>query len=159
MGSGKSCVSNKLASMLNRELVSTDSRIQEKEGKSIADIFFDKGENYFRNVEEEVVKEVAQKENIVLDCGGGAVLNPNNLARLKQNGFLIYLKASTDVLFDRIHGKKHRPLMNVANPREVIEDLMKIREPMYNQADVTINTDQQTIQEVCDEIQRKLNND
>ena len=83
MGAGKSLISRHLADMLGREVVSTDDLIEEREERTINDIFERSGEAYFRELEAAVVRDIAQKENLIIDCGGGIVLNPENIERFK----------------------------------------------------------------------------
>ncbi len=93
MGSGKSLTSNKLAGALGREVYSTDQLIEKREGRGITEIFRDSGESYFRKVEKEVVKDASKENGIILDCGGGVVLDPENITHLKKNGLIFYLSA------------------------------------------------------------------
>ena len=141
MGSGKSLTSNKLAGTLKRKVFSIDQLIEKREGRMIIEIFKDSGELYFRKVEKEVIKEVSRQSGIILDCGGGAVLDPENMTNLKKNGIVIYLSASPERIYANIKDQKHRPLLNVENPQARIAELLEQRKPYYEQADVTIDAD------------------
>ena len=112
MGAGKSVVGKKLAILLKRNLVSTDALIVEREKRPIADIFKDSGEPYFRGAVKAIVEDVSKKENFIIDCGGGVVLNPDNMSNLKKGGVVFYLKAKSEVLYERVKSEKHRPLLN-----------------------------------------------
>ena len=140
MGVGKSVVSKELSARLKRERVSSDEWIEQKEGRSIKDIFRDKGENYFRALEKKAIEELSPRRNLIIDCGGGVVLRQENVDRLKKNGIIFCLTATPDVIYQRIKDQKDRPLLNVHDPRTKIAQLLKQREPYYNQADHTLDT-------------------
>ncbi len=159
MGSGKSMVARRLAKILKRDVVSLDELIEAKEGRPIKRIFEESGEAYFRDREKEVVTEVAGKESLVIDCGGGVVLNPQNLAKLKANGILILLSATTETIYKRVKDKASRPLLNVKDPKTRINELLKERNPLYAQADYTVTTDNKTVEETCREIIAYLGHD
>lgn len=159
MGSGKSMVAKRLAKILKREAVSLDGLIEAREGRPIKRIFEESGEAYFRDKEREAVAEAAGKESLIIDCGGGVVLNPQNIAQLKANGILIYLCATAETICERVKNKKGRPLLNVNNPQKRVNELLKKRKPLYAQADYTVVTDNKTVNEVCKEIIHHLGHD
>ncbi len=152
MGSGKSAVARILAEKLKRKLFSTDGLIEKKEKRTIADIFTQNGEAYFRRLEKEVLVEIVQEKDSIIDCGGGIVLDEDNRRILKENCTLFYLKSTPDVIYKRIKGQKKRPLLNVPDSKAKIEELLKIREPLYNEADFTINSNGRTPRDMADEI-------
>ncbi|MBF0522634.1 MAG: shikimate kinase [Candidatus Omnitrophica bacterium] len=152
MGSGKSLISRHLAKLLNKKRVSLDDLIEQKEGRKITEIFKESGEPYFRQVESAVIQEISEKENVVIDCGGGAVINPKNVENLKAKGVLVYLSASPEVILKRVKKDTHRPLLNVENPQEKIKELLEKRKSFYKQADFEVNTDEITPEEICREI-------
>ena len=152
MGAGKSVAAKRLSGLLKKELISTDQYIEKKEGRPIAQIFAEEGEARFRAMERAAVKEIGQKRNIIIDCGGGIVLNPDNIRDLKKNSIIIYLSASPEMVLKRIKDHKHRPLINVPDPLGKIKELLAQRLPLYEQADLTIDTDNKTNAAVCDEI-------
>lgn len=156
MGSGKTAVSKKLAAFLKRDFISTDEIIVEREKRSISDIFKDSGERYFRDLEKSVINEVSQKNNLVIDCGGGIVLQKENIDRLKQNGLIFYLRATPEVILERTKGQGHRPLLNVPDPKQKIKELLRERENYYRQADLTIETSNRSIDSVVQEILKVL---
>jgi len=156
MGCGKSLTSNKLAENLTRKIISTDKLVEEKEGLSIAEIFERSGEGHFRRIEKEVIKEVSDLSGIIIDCGGGAVLDAENMANLKKNGFIIYLSASPESIYNNIKDRSHRPLMNVADPQLRIAELLTERKPYYEKADVTINADHRTINQIAEDVLKVL---
>jgi len=152
MGAGKSVASEILATQLGLEHVSTDAVIVEREGRSINQIFEQDGEEYFRNIETLIVRELSQRQRLVIDCGGGVVLRPENVAALKRQGLMIYLKTSPDVIYDRIKHETHRPLLKVEDPLDKIQGLLAARASFYAQADQEILTDGKTADEVAQEI-------
>jgi len=159
MGAGKTVVANQLARKLKRKLVSTDALIIEKDGRLITDIFKESGEPFFRKLEKDVVKEVSGLSGVVIDCGGGVVLDQSNIQNLKKTGVLIYLYASPDVIYGRVKDQAHRPLLNVEKPMEVIKSLFKVRDPFYRQADHIVDTCEKSIEGVIQEILRLIQND
>lgn len=156
MGSGKSCTSQKLGDLLKREVVSTDKLIEQKEGKTIADIFKEKGEAYFRQLEREIVSTISSQRNRIVDCGGGVVADPVNIEALRKNGTLIYLSASPEFLYKNIQRTKKRPLLNVENPLAKIRELLAQREKFYQKADIILDTNNKTIDEIAGDVLRAL---
>lgn len=141
MGTGKSAVAAALAQTLGMNHVSTDDMIvKEEDGKSIHDIFKEKGEDYFRDVEARVVTKASEMKHIVIDCGGGVVLRDENMRHLKKSGTVICLTATPSVIYQRVKGHRHRPLLNVADPETAIHELLAERAPFYGKADYTVDT-------------------
>lgn len=149
MGTGKSVAGKQLASKLDRNFIELDDMIEAKAKMSIKDIFEKKGEPYFRQVEKEVVKEAAKRENVIISAGGGAVIDEENFKNLKNSGIIICLKASPNIILKRTKNLKTRPLLNVPDPKKQIEELLSKRESYYNKADFSINTDNLTIEQVA----------
>src|SRR4051812_15678840 len=112
MGSGKTTAAKMLANKLSTDVFSTDEMIVAKEKKSISQIVESKGWPYFRTIEKRIVKTLSRKHGVIIDCGGGVVLDPENLENLKKNGILFHLKASPTVLYKRLKGDKSRPLIS-----------------------------------------------
>ncbi|MDD5617827.1 MAG: shikimate kinase [Candidatus Omnitrophica bacterium] len=152
MGTGKTSVGKELARRLERDFSDLDDLIEEKEKMVIAEIFKQKGEPYFRKIEKEAVKKVSSKEDLVVSCGGGAVVDAENLVILKKSGIVICLKADADTIIKRTKASLKRPLLNVENPRERIEKLLKEREPFYSQSDYVIDTTDINIKQAVDKI-------
>ncbi len=160
MGSGKSMTAKRLADLLKYEAVSLDELIESREGRSIKRIFEESGEIYFRDREQEAVSEVAERTGLVIDCGGGIVLNPQNIARLKAKGVVVHLNVSAQWAYERVKHKQTRPLLNTKDPLDRIKALLKERQPLYAQAaDLTLETDGKTVEEVAREIVSRLNHD
>lgn len=152
MGSGKSTVGAILAQKLGMEFVDIDNEIETKTGLKISEIFSQKGENFFRKVETEILKSFAKKLGQVISTGGGAIQKEGNLQILKENGLTIYLKTSPEVLFGRIKNDTSRPLLQNEKPFETLRELLEKREPNYKKADIIVVTDEKTIDEIVDEI-------
>lgn len=152
MGTGKSVVGKKLAAKLNKDFVESDDVIEAREKMPIRDIFEKKGEPYFRRVEKEVIKEASSRKNVVISAGGGAIMDEENFNNLKNSGTLICLKASPDTILKRTKDLKTRPLLNVPDPKKRIGGLLKKREPYYNKADLIIETDNLSIEQVVERI-------
>jgi shikimate kinase len=131
MASGKSTLGRVLQKQLGWPLISTDEYIEKKEGRKITQIFKDSGEVHFRTLTDHPV---------IIDCGGGIVLNPENIKLLKSTGIVIYLSCRVDVIDERIHLQPTRPLLDVPDPKAKIEMLLKEREHLYQKADLTIDT-------------------
>lgn len=152
MGSGKSFVSRGLGKILKREVFSTDSLIEEQAGRSIPIIFKRFGEAYFREIEKDVVRKLVRKQGVILDCGGGVIVDPFNVVRLRKNGILIYLKASPRFLYQNIKGRK-RPLLNLRDPLKIIKRMLSLRKPLYEaSADYIIDSEHKSIEDICHSI-------
>ena len=139
MGSGKTSVAKALSLKLKVKCFSTDRLIERKAKRSIAKIIEDKGWSYFRELEHKEVKKLSVKKGIIIDCGGGVVLNPKNIKLLKANGIIFYLKVTPQIIYNRLKDDKTRPLISGPNPKALIKEILKTRIPLYNQADFTVN--------------------
>ncbi|MDD4334629.1 MAG: shikimate kinase [Desulfotomaculaceae bacterium] len=140
MATGKSTVGRLLAQRLKRPFIDTDKKIEAVTGKTVAQIFARDGEKRFRSEENLLVKKLVLKKGLVIATGGGMVLNPENFRLLQENGILIALTASPDVIYQRVKGKKHRPLLAKGDLRENIRTLLQEREGIYQEADLTVDT-------------------
>lgn len=161
MGVGKTTIGKVLADRLQRDFIELDLLIEKKTGKAVTDIFRDEGEIAFRDLEIQTLKEIADSENVIIDCGGGVVLNQINIDRLKKKARVAYLTASTAVLLKRLacDGDK-RPLLAVPDKKTAIRTLLKIREPFYEfAADIKLNTSRLTINDAVDKLINKLRQD
>ncbi len=156
MGTGKTVVGKQLAERLGRDFLELDEMIEKKEGCSIREIFEKRGEPYFREVEKEVIKEAIRKRHVVISAGGGAIIDEENLGNLKRDGFIICLEASPDIILERTKGLKSRPLLNVPDPKKEIAALLKKRGPYYKKADLSINTDSLSVEQVVERIMAAL---
>ena len=158
MGAGKTSVGKQLAALTGAKFIDSDNEIERRTGVSIAWIFEKEKEAGFRKRETEIIKELTEKNNIILSTGGGSILAETNREYLKSTGFIVYLKVSLDIQFERTNRRKGaRPLLNESNPKEKLEVLNKNREPIYiTLADLTINTDHCSPQQVAKTILKKI---
>jgi shikimate kinase len=142
MGAGKSAVGRTLAARLARPFVDSDQEIQSRTGVSIATIFELEGEAGFRRREEQVIGELAARDDgLVLATGGGAVLSARTRALLGARGFTIYLHAKAHDLWVRTRHDRHRPLLDCDDPKGRIEALLGVRDPLYREvADLVVET-------------------
>ena len=143
MGSGKTELGKLLALNTGREWLDSDEVIATRYGE-ITGIFAAYGEEYFREKEAQVLKELSLKEGIVLSTGGGAVLRKENVENLKKTGKILFLRAKKDTLLERLSGDKARPLLSQGdeNLEEKIQRLLKERNPIYERvADVILDVD------------------
>lgn len=142
MGTGKTAAGKLLAKKLGKEFIELDSEIEKKAGKTVADIFRDDGEPRFRELEAEAVQTVSGRKNVVIACGGGVVLDTENVFRLKRECVIVCLTASPEMILRRVSGDKHqRPLLDVPEKEKRIKDLLELRRPLYDRAaDISIDT-------------------
>lgn len=160
MGAGKTAVARLLAKNLGKELVELDCLIENRAGKSIADIFREDGEIAFRQLEIDVIREVAGNKNQVIACGGGIVLNKINIDRLKQEAVVVYLTASADVIQQRVSTDGDtRPLLARNNKAPTIRQMLEFRQPFYERAaDIRIDTSALDIEATAEMIITRLKN-
>ena len=155
MATGKTTVAELVARQLAVSWTDMDARIEQQEGRSIAAIFETNGEAYFRQVEHRVLVEVCgQRQLGVVACGGGVVLNPDNIRLMKDRGRVICLSARPEVIFARVRDQTQRPLLHVADPQQRIRELLEARLPQYQQADAVVDTSDITPAETAREVVR-----
>jgi shikimate kinase len=141
MGVGKSAVGRRLAARLNIPYVDADTEIEKAAGMSIADIFARHGEADFRGGEARVIARLLEGGPQVLATGGGAFINPDTRNAIRAKGISIWLSAEIDVLMRRISKRRNeRPLLQTADPAETLRRLLAEREPIYAQADLTVQS-------------------
>ena len=153
MGTGKTTIATKLANKLNMRYVSTDDLIEKREKRTINEIFTKKGEDYFRDVESEIVRDLSAQEGLVIDTGGGVVIREENIPNLKTNGVVVCLTADEAMVMERTKKYKHRPLLNVEDPKLKIRSLLAKRAPLYAKADHCIDTGKLTVRQVIEKIE------
>ncbi len=157
MGTGKSTTGRILAQKLGYEFLDLDKIIEEKEQRSIPEIFQKEGEAYFRRKEKEMARAVCQKDNTVIAVGGGTVVDPENKELLLSAGKLIALYADVDTILERTRGEGTRPVLDKAaeaGRREAIEHLLKERRDAYRGAHFSIDTSHISPLEVAEGILR-----
>ncbi len=141
MGVGKSSIGRRLAARLGVPFVDADTEIEKAAGMSIADIFAGHGEADFRSGEARVIARLLDGGPQVLATGGGAVMNADTRAAIKAKGVSIWLSAELDVLMRRINKRKNdRPMLQTADPAATLRELLVAREPIYAQADITVQS-------------------
>lgn len=157
MGAGKTTVGNLLAQQMGKTFIDSDEEIQRRTGVTIPHIFDVEGEAGFRQREAAVIEELALRDDIVLATGGGAVLAERNRAVLHENGVVVYLKSSVHDLWLRTRHDRNRPLLQTADPRAKLEELYKLRDPIYMQvADLVIPTGRQNVNSLVADLRQKL---
>lgn len=152
MGTGKTVVGKLLAKKLNKKFVEMDEMIEQKEHKKITEIFSGKGEAHFRELEKDLLREISQKSDLIVSCGGGLICNQENARRLLSTGRVFNLTASAATIYERIKKHTSRPLLNVADPLTEIEQLLSRRHKYYAQAHYTVESEKKEPAAVADEI-------
>ncbi|MFQ5795948.1 MAG: shikimate kinase [Candidatus Bipolaricaulia bacterium] len=159
MGAGKSTVGLLLAERTDRIYVDTDQLIVEQVERSIAAIFADNGEKYFRDLESEIIKEISRQEGLVVALGGGAPIRRRNWGRIERTGVSVYLMAKPRTLLERIEtegeGREERPLLAGLSRQEKlarIEEMLYQRAPYYMQATLIVPNEHRAPEMVVDEI-------
>jgi shikimate kinase len=140
MGAGKTAVGRRLANWLDLPFIDADSEIEAAAGQSIKEIFAKHGEAYFRDGERKVIARLLEGGPQVLATGGGAYMSPETRATVKAKGVSIWLKADLRVLLKRVGRRDHRPLLAAGDPEAVMKTLMAERNPVYAEADITVES-------------------
>lgn len=157
MGCGKSTISGCLNKMYGMEVVEMDQMIVEREGMPVSEIFKVQGEPYFRDLETNLLIEMQSKSNVVISCGGGVPMREQNVAEIKKNGRIVLLTASPETILERVKDNHDRPLLEGNKNVNYIAELMEKRREKYEAAaDITIETDKKTAQDICKELIEKL---
>jgi len=154
MGAGKTTIGIKIAERTGRRWYDTDGIIVDRHGK-ISDIFEYYGEEYFRKIETEIVKELSQKDDLVISTGGGLVLKSENDKILQENGKIVFLRASLDTLAERLKVDGTRPLLQTSTEtiRDRLARLLDERSPVYERvADYIVDVDGKSPEEIAEEV-------
>ena len=154
MGTGKTSIGRLLAKRMMRDFIDVDELIEKQIGKPISMIFRE-GEKKFREMERKKINSLREKKNCVISCGGGIILKQENMKTLQQISDIIFLEASKETILKHIisDGKEKRPLLNKEDPLNEIENILRIRKPLYDEfASFRIIIDHKTIDEIVNEI-------
>lgn len=155
-GSGKSTIGQRLAAQLKREFVDCDWLIENRAGQPIPQIFTEQGEVGFRRIESAICAEVAARSGLVIALGGGALLNPANRAALERSGPIFCLRAEPAELLTRLRAERHRPLLAGDNPETKLTALLESRRTLYDSFPEQIDTTDQSIAGVAEEVVARL---
>ncbi len=141
MGVGKTTIGAKLAEKTKRYFLDCDAEIEDFENRNIKEIFAESGEKYFREIEKKIIREIILRdEEIVLSLGGGAFIDDDTRNLLKEKAVIIWLYASIETILHRVGNKNTRPLLNQKNKRQILEELVAKRYPIYAEADLKFDT-------------------
>ncbi len=152
MGTGKSAVGRRVAAQLGRRFFDTDTLIEKDAKTSIANIFAQQGEAHFRALERVAIERVCRKKEVVIATGGGAIVNEENATRLKENGIVICLTATPEVILSRVRGNVDRPLLQGDDPLGKIRSLLALRAEAYAKADAIIDTSELAVDRVVEAV-------
>ncbi len=139
-GSGKSSIGRRLGQRLGLDFADADAEIERAANMSIPELFQTKGEAEFRKGEQKVIARLLESGPRVIATGGGAFMNADTRARIKEKGVSIWLKADVETLFKRVKRKSNRPLLQNADPEGTLRNMLAAREPTYAEADLTITS-------------------
>ena len=157
MGCGKSTVAAELNQAYGMHVVEMDQEISVRQKMSIPEIFEQYGEEYFRDLESDLLKKIQVGSNQVISCGGGVVLREQNVAEMKKNGKIVLLTAKPENILRRVIGNDDRPVLKGRKTVKDISELMEARREKYESAaDVIVATDDKRIIEICEEIMQKI---
>ena len=157
MGAGKSTAASFLHTFCGKEWIETDKRIEEQEGKSITRIFREEGEEYFRRKETEFLLALPEDRGFVVSCGGGVPMREENVKAMRSKGRIIWLYASPETVYQRVHRSHKRPLLEGNMNVDYIRKLMEERQARYEAAsDIIVVTDAKTTEEIGKEIMERL---
>jgi shikimate kinase len=148
MGSGKTTVGEALSRRLGWPLIDMDTEIERDREMKISEIFADLGEDAFREMETEMAEKLSTLNDVVISTGGGIVLREINITHLRRNGKIICLMARPETVYQRVKDNHDRPLLKVPDPMGKIRELLDFRMPFYRNADMIIDTDNLTPDEI-----------
>ncbi|HYH04649.1 MAG TPA: shikimate kinase [Bacillota bacterium] len=149
MGTGKSSLGRLLAEELGYQFIDTDQIIEERQQRSIAEIFRSDGEAGFRKLEAELAQELRMADRLIVATGGGFPLNPENIRAVRDNGIVIALTATPEAIYQRVVREQHRPLLVEGDPLERITALLEARNGIYQNSDLTIDTTGKSLTEMA----------
>lgn len=156
MGAGKSCIGRRLAVRLGVPFVDADTEIEAAAGHTVAEIFSRFGETAFREGERKVMSRLLDGPVQVLAAGGGAFMDSFTRDCIRSRGISVWLRADLDLLVKRTAGRDHRPLLKQGNPTEILDRLMKLRYPVYAEADIIVDSQDEAPEVTVDNVLRAL---
>ena len=157
MGAGKSTISDYLKNVLAMDVVEMDQCIVERQEMSISDIFETYGEEYFRELETNLLIEMQSRSNVVVSCGGGVPMRERNVVEMKKNGRVVLLTAKPETILERVKDNHDRPLLENNKNVSFIADLLEKRRAKYEAAaDIVVETDGKSELEICEELIHRL---
>ena len=150
-------MSDYLSTMFDMDIIEMDQEITDREEMSIPDIFATYGEEYFRDLETNLLVELQDRKNVIISCGGGTALRENNVAEMKKNGRVVLLTASPETIYERVKDSDDRPVLKGRKNVDGIAELMEQRREKYEAAaDIVVQTDHKTVLQVCEELVQRL---
>jgi len=152
MGAGKSSIGRRLASRLGLPFVDADTEIEKAAGCTISEIFDRFGEAAFRDGERKVIKRLMEGEPQVLSTGGGAFMDEQTRELIAEQGISVWLRADLDLLVQRCSRRNTRPLLQKGDPREILQNLIDVRYPVYGTADITVDAGDRDHEETVDQV-------
>lgn len=157
MGSGKTSVGIKLSYQMKRTMIDTDKWIEQKQKMTVSEIFAASGEEAFRRMETECLKELIKTaDRQIISVGGGLPMREENHGLLKELGRVVYLKVNPEAVYERLKNDTTRPLLQVEEPMERIRTLLAGRAPVYEKcADVVVEVSDKSFEEIIEQILNK----
>ena len=152
MGTGKTAVGKRLATILDKSFYDTDQEVEAVTGMTISQLFNKYGEVRFRSEENLAIQRLMKKDNCIIATGGGIILNQGNINFLAEKGVVICLTARPEIIYERVKRRNNRPLLKKGNLYETIIKLMKDREELYKRADLYIDTSDLDFREIIERI-------
>jgi len=159
MGTGKTTIGRAVANRLGYQLIDSDHEIERQEDATVAEVFAEKGEVYFRQCEREFIDQGHPASKTVVACGGGLVVQAGMLARLQSRGVVVCLHASLETILQRTSGNRNRPLLHVDDPMDRLRELYAAREPIYRRAGAVILTDHRPTSDIISHVLRVYRRD
>ena len=157
MGSGKSTIAKALNKHYGMQVLEMDEMLEKQEGMCISDIFAEKGEDYFRELETAFLANMCGQQGAVVSCGGGVPLREQNVIEMRKNGIVIWLQASPETILNRVKENDDRPLLRGNKNVTFISEMMEKRREKYeNASDFVVKTDGKSSREIADEIMKKV---
>ncbi|WP_455477849.1 shikimate kinase [Bartonella sp. B10] len=158
MGAGKSAIGRRVATMLDLPFYDSDQEIEKYAQMKIIELFKIYGESEFRSLEQNIILNLIKKNPLVLATGGGAYINEDIRKAIHENGISIWLKADLNILMKRISQRPTRPLLQTENPRETMQKLIEQRNPIYAQANLTVNSCEESRYTIAQNVIRSVQN-